>query len=137
VREAPEWTPSSKAEPAMAGRLLSEVEPERIQWLWQNRIPLGKLSVLDGDPGLGKSAATTDFAARVSVGRTWPDGEECKVGGVVIASAEDGEADTIRPRLDAAGGDPSKVLALSTVPDGDAERTLTIPEDLEIVRRGI
>ena len=52
-------------------------------------------------------------------------------------NAADGLADTIRPRLDAAGGDPGRVLALSTVPDHDSERMLSIPEDLDIVRRGI
>ena len=70
---------------------------------------------------------TTDFAARVSVGSAWPDGTGCEAGGVVLCSAEDGEADTIRPPLDAAGGDPSKVLSLATVPDCTSERLLSIP----------
>jgi hypothetical protein len=119
------------------GRLLSEVEPERVDWLWRGRIPKGKLTICEGDPGEGKSAMTTDFGARVSVGRPWPDGEECEAGGVVLCSAEDGEADTIRPRLDAAGGDAERVLSLVTVCDGDGERLISIPEDLEIIRRGI
>ena len=86
------------------GVLLSEVAPERVEWLWQGRIPLGKITLIDGDPGPGKSAAATDLAARVSVGKPWPDGMDCGAGGVVILSAEDGLADTIRPRFDAAGG---------------------------------
>ena len=48
------------------GQLLSEVEPEQVEWLWPGRLPLGKLAVLDGDPGLGKSVVTLDLAARVS-----------------------------------------------------------------------
>ena len=123
--------------PDPPGILLSDVEPEQLEWLWWKRLPLGKLAVLDGDPGLGKSALTTDAAARVSVGRDWPDGTPCEAGGVVILSAEDGLADTIRPRLDAAGGDPSRVLALATVADGDAERLISIPKDLDVVQRGI
>jgi hypothetical protein len=119
------------------GRLLSEIVPERVDWLWPGRIPKGKLTICDGDPGEGKSAMTTDFAARVSVGSAWPDGTECKTGGVVLCSAEDGETDTIRPRFDAAGGEASKVLTLATVPEGASERLLSIPEDLEIIRRGI
>ncbi len=51
------------------GILLSEVVPERVRWLWKGRIALGKINLVDGDPGTGKSAATTDLAARVSVGK--------------------------------------------------------------------
>jgi len=119
------------------GQLLSEVKAEQVSWLWRGRIPRGKLSIWEGDPGIGKSAATTDVAARVSVGRPWPDGAPCEAAGVVLLSAEDGLADTIRPRLDAAGGDPSRVLALATVQDAHGERLVSIPEDLEIIRLGI
>jgi len=119
------------------GLLLSEVEPETVEWLWPGRIPSGKVTLVEGDPDTGKSAFTTDLAARVTVGRPFPDGASCEPGGVVLMNAEDGLADTIRPRLDAAGGDPLKVLALATIPNGDAERLLSVPEDLDIIRRGI
>jgi AAA domain-containing protein len=119
------------------GRLLSEVEAEQVDWLWRGRIPKGKLTLVDGDPGLGKSALTVDCTARVSVGRRWPDGAPCEVGGVLICTGEDDLADTIRPRLDAAGGDPQKVLALSTVIEDGAERFISIPEDISIIERGI
>lgn len=120
------------------GVLLSEVVPERVRWLWEGRIALGKLNLVDGDPGTGKSAATTDLAARVSVGKPWPDGSECEAGGVVILSAEDGLADTIRPRFDAAGGDPTRAVAVSTVPDEEGnERQLSIPGDLHIIEAAI
>jgi hypothetical protein len=136
ARETPEWEPQeASAEPV--GQLLSWVAAERVDWLWHGRIPLGKITVIDGDPGLGKSALTTDLAARVSVGRDWPDGTPCPAGGAVLLSAEDGLADTVRPRLDAADGDPERVLALATLRDGDGERLLTIPGDLDIIRRGI
>lgn len=130
-----------KTEPSPNGRvpeaippgvLLSEVRPERVEWFWDGRIPLGKLTLLEGDPDNGKSALTTDLAARVSVGRPWPDGAPCEEGGAVLLNAEDGLADTIRPRLDA-----SRVLALATVGTGESERMLSIPEDLGIIRRGI
>jgi hypothetical protein len=70
---------------------------------------LGKISNLDGDPGKGKSVAMMDITARVTTGRPMPDGDVdhvgnvdyldhlCDVGGVVVLSAEDGLADTIRP----------------------------------------
>jgi putative DNA primase/helicase len=58
------------------GTLLSEVIEESVEWLWEGRIPLGKLTVIDGDPGTGKSALTTDLAARVSTGREMPTPKE-------------------------------------------------------------
>jgi hypothetical protein len=125
-------------EPGVTGILLSAVKPERVRWLWKDRIAFGKLNLMDGDPGTGKSAVTTDFTARVSVGKAWPDGSECRAGGVVILSAEDGLADTIRPRFDAAGGDPSKAVAVSTVPDAEGnERQIAIPDDLATVEAAI
>jgi hypothetical protein len=133
-----ESTNSPEQEARPVGKLLSEVEPERVSWLWDRRIPKGKLTIIDGDPGYGKSALTTDFAARVTVGRPWPDGAPCEPGGVVLMNAEDGLADTIRPRIQAADADPSRVLALATDPDKDGvERFLSIPEDIPIVERGI
>lgn len=94
---------------------LADVQPERLLWLWPGRLPAGKLVTLDGDPSLGKSTLSVTFAAHVSTGKPWPDGQPCTVGGVVLLSAEDGLADTIRPRLDAAGGDPDRVHALTAV----------------------
>ena len=122
---------------SVPGQLLSDVEAEQVGWLWRGRIPKGKLSIWEGDPGIGKSAATIDVAARVSVGHQWPDEVPCEAGGVVLLSAEDGLADTIRPRLDAAGADPSRVLALTTIRDAHGERLVSIPEDLEVIRDGI
>jgi archaellum biogenesis ATPase FlaH len=120
------------------GKLLAEVKSEKVRWLWKGRIPYGKLTIVDGDPGTGKSAMTTDLAARVSAGRNFPDATSCEASGVVLLNAEDGLADTIRPRLEAAGADLVRVLALATVSNGDgSERLLSIPEDLAIIRRGI
>lgn len=70
-----------------------------------------------GDPGLGKSFLTMDLAARVTTGATWPDSPTVAAprGSVVLLSAEDDLADTIRPRLDAAGADCARVVALRAV----------------------
>ncbi len=124
--------------PLLVGKLLSEVEPERVEWLWSGRLPLGKLSILDGDPGLGKSAVTLDVAARVSAGLDLPDGEQCSPAGVVLLSAEDGLADTIRPRLDAAGADTERIVALSTVVETKGgERVISLTRDLPIIEGAI
>jgi len=54
-------------------RFANDVQPEQRRWLWPARIPLGKLTLLIGDPGVGKSLLATDLAARVSAGLPWPD----------------------------------------------------------------
>jgi putative DNA primase/helicase len=107
---------STRFEPRV-GTLLSEVQPESVKWLWNGRIPLGKVTMIDGDPGLGKSAITLDLAARVSANNQMPDGTAGAHGGVVLISAEDGLADTVRPRLEVAGADCSRILDL-TSPNG-------------------
>jgi len=96
---------------------LADVTPERLRWLWPGRIPAGKVTLLFGDPGLGKTFVTLDVAARVSRGMPWPDahGERTTPGGVILLSAEDDVGDTIRPRLDAAGADVRRIKALQGV----------------------
>ncbi len=97
---------------------LSDVKPEPVSWLWPGRFALGKLTLIAGDPGLGKSFLTLDMAARVSRGTPWPDAPDKPQtpGGVVLLSAEDDAADTIRPRLDAARADVDRIVALQAVP---------------------
>ena len=96
---------------------LADVRPEALRWLWPGRIPLGKVTLVFGDPDLGKSLVTLDVAARVSRGLPWPDapGERPTPGGVILLSAEDDLADTIRPRLDAAGADVGRIMVLQGV----------------------
>jgi len=120
-------------EPMPVGTLLADVEAETVEWLWERRIPLGKITVLDGDPDNGKSVLTTDLAARVTTGRMMPYGfgKTFLQAGVVILSAEDGVGDTIRPRFDAAGGDPSRVVILGN------DDPFGIPEDLPKLERAI
>ncbi|MGA7793186.1 MAG: AAA family ATPase [Candidatus Acidiferrales bacterium] len=96
-------------------RAFSEIKPETLKWLWPGRIPLGKLTLLVGDPGLGKSLVTIDIAASVSRGLPFSDGQPCERGAIIMASAEDDPADTIRPRLDAAGADISRIHILEGV----------------------
>jgi putative DNA primase/helicase len=105
-------TRTKLATPSAIIRSFSEIKPEPLKWLWPGRIPLGKLTLLIGDPGLGKSLVTIDIAARVSRGSNFPDGKRCEVGHVIFLSAEDDAADTIRPRLDAAGADVALVHTL-------------------------
>ena len=105
---------------------LADVEPELVTWLWPGRVPLGRLTILDGDPGLGKSALTLDIAARVTRGDVMPDGARGMTTprGVVLLGCEDGLADTVRPRLDAAGADVERVVALQAVHDEEGRPRL-------------
>lgn len=120
---------------------LGDVVPERVEFLWAGYVPAGKITVIDGDPSVGKSTLTLDWAAHVTTGTAWPDGSPCREGGVVLLSAEDGLADTIRPRLDAAGANPSRVVALQAVRETDengecTERTLTL-RDVSVIEEAI
>jgi hypothetical protein len=128
------------------GQLASEVTLRRIEWLWKDRIPLGKITVLDGDPGLGKSALTLDLAARVTSGSPMPDGSPCvdcevgtplPLGGVLVLNAEDDAADTIVPRLTAMGAKLDRVRILKGMPasDADGERQPEIPLHLAAIER--
>jgi len=121
---------------------LADVEAEQISWLWPNRIALGKLNLLAGDPGLGKSFLLLDLAARISLGSRWPDCDEhAPTGGVVLLTAEDGLADTVRPRLDAAGADVTKIIALSGVNGADGmgqyQRQIDLQRDMPIIEQAI
>lgn len=123
---------------------LADVERERIDWLWPGYLAKGKLHIIDGDPGLGKSTMTSDLAARVTTGKQWPDGQEgCTPAGVVLLSAEDGLGDTIRPRLDAAGADVTRAVALTGIRyiDTDtgeiAERMPALPSDIRRIGEAV
>lgn len=88
----------------------ADIEPEHVEWLVDQSFPLGMLAVIGGQPGLGKSQISINLAAGVTTGKGLPgtDGFS-NLGSVIILANEDDAARTIRPRLDAAGADTSKV----------------------------
>lgn len=97
-------------------KTMSDVQPVPIRWLWPGRVPLGKLVLFAGNPGLGKSFCTIDVAARVSTGGVWPDGAKvCQPGNVCIMTAEDDLADTVRVRLDRHQADVSRIHVITGV----------------------
>ena len=133
---------------------LADVPPSEVDWLWPGRIAVGKVTLLAGDPGLGKSFVTLDMAARVSTGAPWPEvgarsedrgasyetvplaprSSSLAPGGVVLLSAEDDLADTVRPRLEAAGADCAKIVAIRAMAgndvDGSYRRKFDLGRDL-------
>jgi hypothetical protein len=82
---------------------LANVEPVPVDWLWQDRLARGHLTLLASDPGMGKSQITIDLAARLSKGAHWPLGPTMKAASTIFLCSEDSIADTIRPRAEAAG----------------------------------
>ena len=106
---------------------LADVEAEALSWLWPGRLLFRKFNLLDGDPDLGKTTITIDIAARFSRGRPMPfESEGREPGNVLYVLVEDGLGDTVRPRFEAAGGDPQRFFAIDTV-----ETPIAFPEDAE------
>ncbi len=117
---------------------LSEVTPERVGWLWEGWLPRGKLAILGGHPGDGKSTLTAAFGAVVSRGGTWPDGTTSARGGVLYLLAEDGLGDTLRPRLEAHGADLERVVAVRAIREADGSRgVVSLAEHLAALERRI
>jgi hypothetical protein len=113
-------------------QVLEEVDRQELEWLWPGRVPLGKLTLLAGDPGLGKSFVTLDMAARISRGDAWPDVPLLKQSpaGVILFNAEDDLSDTIAPRLDRLGADSRRIVAVEGVTSGGQQRHFSLEQDL-------
>jgi putative DNA primase/helicase len=137
--------PRKRTAAAAPGRRLishraCDITPEKIEWIWPGRIAAGKITLLGGPPGLGKSQITAALAATVSTGDRWPcDEGSAPAGSVVIFSAEDGIADTIVPRLIAAGADLARIEIVSAVTrdNGTGRKTFNLKTDVELLERKI
>jgi AAA domain len=100
----------------------SSIRPRRVAWLWPERIPFGELTILAGDPGLGKSLLAVDLAAKVTGGHLG------KTRNVLMLTAEDSPEHTVRPRLEAAGANLERVIFGSMERDG-VEGPFVLPTD--------
>lgn len=128
--------PDLAAEAGAVLACVADIQTRPLSWVWPGRIPAGKLTLLVGDPGLGKSVLTLDLASRITRGTPWPDKSgRCELGNVVLLSAEDDPEDTIRPRLEAAGADLLRVFILRSVIRADGkEHAFSLTEDLAKLR---
>lgn len=119
-------------------RRASEYTTERVSWLWRGFIPYGKVTTLEGDPGVGKSTILLDLASRVTQGSLMPLGDQNEYLGtpndVVVLSAEDGASDTIRPRLEAAGADLGRIHLVSGVREGADRDERGVALDRDVMR---
>ena len=88
---------------------LDTIDPKEVEWLWEPFIPFSMITIMEGDPGVGKSFLAMQLAAQISLGGELPEGQKLDRGRVLYLSAEDDAAYTIRPRIDAMGGDPSRI----------------------------
>lgn len=90
---------------------LARVAVEAVPWLWHRYLPVGSVTLFDGNPGEGKSTIVADLIARITTGGAWPDGEPVGSPGTVLyVTKEDDPASQVRPRIEAAGGDVERVL---------------------------
>jgi RecA-family ATPase len=113
---------------------LADVEPEPVDWAWKNRLARGKLNLIGGPAGLGKSQLLLDIAKVITTGGVWPDGTICRLGSVLLLQNEDNLADTVAPRAQAAGVDTSRLFYLRGVREDTAkglqERLVQLDRDL-------
>jgi putative DNA primase/helicase len=114
-------TSSAQAQPCCAPLTQFEAEPRR--WLWPERMELGRLILIGGEVGSGKSLVACDLAARTTTGGPWPDGAAgSPPGSVLLVAPGDDVSDQIRPRLEAAGADIERISVLAFDPTGPARR---------------
>jgi putative DNA primase/helicase len=135
-----ETTPLSNLEtPALISRCAADIVPEKIESIWLGRIARGKHTCVAGEPGTGKSQLSIAISATVTRGAEWPCGEgRAPLGNVIMLSAEDGAADTIVPRLLAAGADLDRVHVVSAVRDaGGGRRALNLQNDVALLEQKI
>lgn len=100
----------TRAHPSNGLIRMSDVQEEKVKWLWPHYLPRGMVVIMEGDPGVGKSTVTLDWIARITSGAKWPDGAKgIRPANAIILSAEDSTSATIKPRLLAAGADPTRV----------------------------
>ena len=112
---------------------LSEIESQQIKWLWYPFIPYGKLSIVQGDPGDGKSTLILNIAAKLSMGECIDENMNItEPVNVIYQTAEDGLADTVKPRLEAANADCSRI---SIIDESDKSVSMTDDRIEEAIKR--
>ena len=84
---------------------MSDIESKKVEWLWYPYIPFGKITIIQGDPGEGKTKLALELGARLTKGEHFDSQQKLEPMNVIYQTAEDGLADTIKPRLESAGAD--------------------------------
>lgn len=113
------------------------ITPEAIAWLWPGWLAKGKVHILGGAPGTGKTTIALSLAAVVSKGGLWPDGHRAPAGNVIIWSGEDDPADTLTPRLIASGADTNRIWFVGDANDHGEHRAFDPSRDTVPLRHAI
>jgi RecA-family ATPase len=130
--------PTPHLAPILRARPLSQLVIRPVDFLWPGRLALGKLALIDGDPGLGKSMVALDLCARLSTGRPFPgdsgDSPIATAANSIVINGEDGDDDTTAPRLRALGADLHRVFVLDQL-DEDLTQRLSLPSAADTLDR--
>lgn len=110
---------------------LHKIESRQVEWLWKPYIPRGCLSIFEGDPDVGKSYLAMHLAAQVTTGGDVPGEELLKPGRVLYVTAEDDPGLTVRPRIEAMGGDLRRVRVLQGLLTFDEDGLALLEEEME------
>lgn len=144
MTDTPLWTPDLEEpapepmeRPQSRAVVLSmdSVKPKAIDWFWERWLARGKLHLLGGHPGDGKSTITLALASTFSRGGLLPDGSRAPICNVLLVLAEDDLEDTVRPRIDLHRGDPAKIWAIRMIKDEkDVDRALSLSAHVNEMR---
>ncbi len=120
-------------EPTVDMHCAADLQPQPVDWVWPGWLAAGKLHILAGAPGTGKTTIALSVIAAITAGRALPDGHTPKRGRAVIWSGEDDPADTLVPRLLAAGADLSRVQFIGQVNDKGARYPFDPAQDVPLL----
>jgi putative DNA primase/helicase len=112
----------------------SDLRPEPVKWIWAGWLAAGKLHIIAGEAGTGKTTIAMSLGATITSGGLWPDGSRSPIGNIVIWSGEDDPADTLVPRLALSNADLSRVYFVSDVRDEGERRAFDPARDMEMLR---
>lgn len=107
-----------------------DLKPEAVRWLWPGWLAAGKLHILGGAPGTGKTTLALAMAATITTEGRWPDGTRAPLGNVVVWSGEDDPTDTLLPRLILSGADVNRVYFVGDILDAEGKRAFDPAKDM-------
>ena len=117
---------TEKTQESMTLKLIkmSDIESKKVEWLWYPYIPFGKITIIQGDPGEGKTKLALELGARLTKGEHFNSQQKLEPMNVIYQTAEDGLADTVKPRLENAGADCTRILVID-----ESDKSLSMADE--------